>query len=443
MNSPFRLTSLFLVLAASIQAQVPNSPTDVEGPFEPGSNVAPFESFRIVRAPDPGTHLLRKGDRLAIIGDSITEQKMYSRIMETYLTVCAPQLEVTVRQVGWSGETAAGFARRMESDCLRFAPTIATFCYGMNDHRYRPYDPENGQWYRDNYTRVVQAFKDAGVRVVLGSPGSVGRVPTWTKSEDYSLQELNLNLATLRNIDVAIAREEGVRFADVFWPMLRLDHEARQQYGNDYAVPGKDGVHPGWAGQLVMAYCFLKAMGLDGEIGRIDLDLASNTAHGSDGHEILGFSDGRISVRSSRYPYCASGAVDKDDSIRSGMSLVPFNEELNRFILKVSGAVAGRYRITWGEHSKLFGAVELSAGINLAKEFQVNPFSAAFERVDNAVFEKQQYETRQIKVMFHGPEMRADPAAVVSLTENVRQPLSDAIANRFVSVEHTLRIEAE
>ncbi len=63
---------------------------------------------------------------------------MYSRIIETYLTVCVPQLEITVRQFGWSGETAAGFERRMVNDCIRFEPTIATLFYGMNDHRYRP-----------------------------------------------------------------------------------------------------------------------------------------------------------------------------------------------------------------------------------------------------------------------------------------------------------------
>jgi len=43
----------------------------------------------------------RRGDRLAICGDSITEQKQYSRIMEDYLTMCVPELGVSVRQFGW------------------------------------------------------------------------------------------------------------------------------------------------------------------------------------------------------------------------------------------------------------------------------------------------------------------------------------------------------
>jgi len=70
-----------------------------------------FAKFKPWRAPHPSQLLLEKGDRLAVCGDSITEQKMYSRFMETYLTVCAPELEVTVRQYGWGGEVAPGSSR--------------------------------------------------------------------------------------------------------------------------------------------------------------------------------------------------------------------------------------------------------------------------------------------------------------------------------------------
>ena len=109
--------------------------------------------------------LLRQGDRLAICGDSITEQKMYSRLMEDYLTVCEPELNVTVRQYGWGGERAPGFLARMTNDCLRFKPTIATTCYGMNDHEYRTYEDRIGQTYRDElhgHRRGVQGQWRAG-----------------------------------------------------------------------------------------------------------------------------------------------------------------------------------------------------------------------------------------------------------------------------------------
>ncbi|MFA7006102.1 MAG: SGNH/GDSL hydrolase family protein, partial [Verrucomicrobiia bacterium] len=229
-------------------------------PLETKPNDPCFAKFDPVKAPAPAGLLLKPGDRLAICGDSITEQKMYSRIMETYLTVCVPELHVTVRQYGWSGERAPGFLARMTNDCLRFSPTIATTCYGMNDHEYRPYEERIGKTYCEKTTAIVQSFKQAGARVVLGSPGCVGKMPHWVKTASGTVEDLNLSLCKLRNMDIEIAAKERVAFADVFWPMFTAGFEARQKYAPNYAIAGKDGVHPGWAGQLVMAYAYLKAM---------------------------------------------------------------------------------------------------------------------------------------------------------------------------------------
>ncbi|HWI58462.1 MAG TPA: hypothetical protein VNZ22_14655, partial [Bacillota bacterium] len=115
-----------IVLAGLVTYSVVSAQT-----LEPKANEACLEKFKPVKAPKTSRLLLKKGDRLAICGDSITEQKMYSRLMEDYLTMCAPELNVTVRQYGWSGERAPGFLARMTNDCLRFKPTVATTCYGM------------------------------------------------------------------------------------------------------------------------------------------------------------------------------------------------------------------------------------------------------------------------------------------------------------------------
>jgi len=79
--------------------------------------------------------------------------------------------------------------------------------------------------------------------------------------------------------------------------------------------------------------------------------------------------------------------------------------------------------------------------VNLADDFMVNPFSPAFAKVDAAVAEKQKYETRQIKELFHGPEGKADADGTAAVTEKARQPLADAISKAFVPVTHSIRIE--
>jgi len=413
--------------------------------YEPKPTNSFFAKFNPRQAPVPGPLLLREGDRLAIIGDSITEQKMYSRIIETYLTVCVPQLQITARQFGWGGETAEGFRRRMTNDCLRFQPTLATLCYGMNDHRYRPFDVENGNWYRENYLAVVRGLKGAGARVVLGSPGCVSKVPSWTRSGTFTLDELNVNLCALRDIDIDLARRENVAFADVYWTMLIAGFEGQNRFGSmdePYMIGGKDGVHPGWAGHLVMAYAFLHAMGLDGDIGTFTIDLAAGKATGSVGHTVDTFVNDELTITSTRYPFCASGKMNHDNSIRSGIELVPFQQELNRLLLVVKGGSAAAYNVTWGRATGTFTAAELAAGVNLASEFEANPFSEAFSRVDEAVRAKQGYETRQIKQIFHGDEGKADMLKAVERTEAERAPLAAAIAAARVPVTHTLRIVA-
>ncbi|MBL7187988.1 MAG: SGNH/GDSL hydrolase family protein [Phycisphaerae bacterium] len=402
-----------------------------------------FAPFNPIEAPVTESLLLRKGDRLAICGDSITEQKMYSRIIETYLTVCVPQLEVTVRQYGWSGEVAPFFHYRMESDVLRFNPTIATTCYGMNDHRYQPYKPEFGQTYKKSSQAIIRKFKEQGVRVIQGSPGTVGKMPSWVREARGTFGDLNLSLLELRNIDVRLARAEQVAFADVFLSMLVAGFNAQQKYGPDYMISGKDGVHPGWSGQLVMAWAFLKAMGLDGDIGTITVDLTSGAAQASAGHRVLSANRSQVQLESEKYPFCAKGESDKDSSIRSGMALVSFNEQLNRFMLVARNGKAQRYRVTWGEAAKSYRAAELAKGINLADDFHVNPFSEAFNSVDEAVLKKQTYETKQIKRLFHGEEGKVDMDMTVALTEKAREPLAKAIKVAFKPVRHTIRIEAE
>jgi lysophospholipase L1-like esterase len=425
--------------------------------YEPKPNGSFFEKFQPLKAPVCSGLVLKRGDRLAICGDSITEQKKYSRIMEDYLTMCVPELQVTVRQYGWSGERAPGFLARMTNDCLRFKPTVATTCYGMNDHEYRPYEERIGQTYRDSSTAVVEAFKANGVKVIQGSPGCVGRIPFWVKSATGTVDDLNLNLCTLRNIGIEIAQKEKVGFADVFWPMLTAGVAAQKQYGTNYAIAGKDGVHPAWAGHTVMAYAFLKALGLNGDLGVFTVDLKRGKMKASKGHRVVSAKEGEFTISSSRYPFCpcvenaehsdsfpvcAQDDPVSDNSIRSAMALIPFNQELNRFILVAKNGNAANYQVTWGTQSKSFTAEQLSHGVNLTEEFPANPFSAAFAKVDTAIAAKQAYETRQIKEAFRSSEAKSDMEGVAARTEQERQPLAQAIKAAFVPMTHTINIKA-
>jgi lysophospholipase L1-like esterase len=404
---------------------------------------AELAAYVLDPAPASGGLMLKKGDRLAICGDSITEQKQYSLILETYLTACLPELEITCRQFGWSGERAGGFLKRMQNDVLRFKPEIATTCYGMNDFSYVPYDEAIAAEYRNNQAELVRLFQENNCRVILGSSGIIDSVPHWVKTAKGTQQDLNLALSRFRNITVDLAKKHQTGFADIYQPMLLADLEAKQKFGPEFKVAGKDGVHPGWAGQVIMARAFLLAMGIDGAIGTITWDEATDKATASSGHQVLACNKGTLSLRSTKLPFSPGpGDATRDDSIRAGMDLVPFDDELNRFILKVTSPTAAAYTVTWGTVSKNFTAADLTKGISLAKEFDQHPLVPAFQAVWNAAAAKQAYETRQIKTLVHGPEGAADMEATIALTEKTRAKLVEDLKNACKPADHELKITA-
>ena len=395
--------------------------------------------------------LLKPGLRLAIAGDSITEQKIYSRVIETYLTVCAPELKAGVCQFGWSGETANGFAGRMDNDLRDFAPTVVTLCYGMNDGGYRAYEPAIGQGYEKALRSIVSRLVTNGVTVVVGGPGAVDTKYFARPTSTNAAEVYNENLGQLDAIAKSLATEVKMPHADVHGAMMDAMAKAKAALGADYDVCGHDGVHPGPDGQLVMAYAFLKAMGLDGDLGTITVDLKGQ-ATAAGGHKILSAQGGRVEGESTRYPFCFTGGEKTSDGTRSMLPFVPFNQDLNRLTLVVKNLGGERASVVWGTASNEFSRAELEKGINLAAAFPNNPFNEPFQKVDAAVAAKQNFETFLVKNVITGLprimaalEGDAEAAKAVAL---IRQKLwakqagyADQVRAAFLPVKHTLTIE--
>ena len=394
--------------------------------------------------------LVKKGALVAIAGDSITEQKQYSRFIETYLLACASDLEVRCVQLGWGGERASGFAARMANDLLPFKPDVVTTCYGMNDGQYRPYEPGIGDAYRRPMKEIVRALKAAGALVVVGSPGAVD---TYSFRGRLDPAVYNANLASLRDIARDVASEEGMPFANVHDAMVIAMRRAKRALGDAYDVCGSDGFHPQANGHLVMAQAFLKGLGFDGEIARITIDLKGDAA-ASEGHRVLGRSENSWEIESRRYPFCFHGDEKSPGGTRSIVPFTPFNEELNRFVLIVKGLEKPRAKVTWGGESKSFAKEELEKGINLAQEFTENPFRESFRKLDETVGRKQAFETGLIKEVvtkFRTARdlLGADEEGKAALTKTHERliarekALQDEARAAVVPVKHTIRVEAE
>lgn len=397
--------------------------------------------------------LLPEGARLAVVGDSITEQKHYSRYIEAYLVACAGRPDVRVFQYGWGGETAGGFANRAANDLAGFQPTTVTLCYGMNDGGYRPFDDNTGKAYTDATRQVLTVLKDLGVpHVVVGSPGAVDTF--FFKRDNFAPKSgadgYNDTLRQLGQIGKKLAGEFNQSFADVHQPMVDAMLKAKPVLGENYDVCGSDGFHPNPNGHLVMAAAFLKALGCDGNIGEIAIDM-KGPATASAGHAVAGSGPGTVELESTRYPFCFQGDDKSPSGTRSIAPFIPFNHELNRFILKVANLASARATVSWGSQSKEFTKEQLAAGINLAAEFSATPFDANFEAYLANLAGKQQFETVLIKELvtrfraFDG-DAKADPeiaAAFATLGQKLsaRQAILDTKAREALApVKHGLKV---
>lgn len=398
--------------------------------------------------------LLKDGDVVAICGDSITQQGIYSVFIEDYLRMCQPVKNVQPIQCGWSGGSASHFADIMNRTALVFSPTVATTCYGMNDGGYSVITEAIEKNYRDGLTRAVKKLKENGVRtIIVGTPGGVDTFYFKNPKTKATADEYNQTLGRLGEIAKEVAKAEGCNFADLHTPIMETMSKAKAALGPKYPVlSSTDGVHAGPNGHLIMAYAFLKAMGFDGNIGTIEFDAAKGQATATDGHKVLSAQPGEIVIESIRYPYCFQRGNDHATGpTASILPYLPFNEDLNRYVLKVSNLSTPKAMITWGRESKEFTAEQLAQGINLAAEFLDNPFAGPFAEVSKQTSAKQSFETLFLKDYMGKtqPELSAVlPAKAEAFKQveggfrQIHDGLMDNVAATIVPVKHTIKVEA-
>jgi len=395
--------------------------------------------------------LVKKNARVAVVGDSITEQKLYSLYIEMYLTACQPELNAAVCQFGWSGEQAPRFVRRMENDLALFAPTLVTTCYGMNDGWYRPYTPNCGQQYEKAMREIVSNIKAKGATVIVGGPGAVD-THYFRRGKPFNGPAYNKTLAELNKIAAKVAADNKMPYADVFDTMKQVMAKAKASRGKEYAVAGHDGVHPGKNGHLVMAYAFLKRMGFTGDLGTITVDMKGKATSADKAHQVVASKAGQAQIKSSRYPFCFTGNGKSDNETRSILPFLPFNQDLNRLTLKVTNGKAARMKVTWGKVSKEFSRQELEKGINLAAEFIPNPFNAPFAKMKDVAARKERYETVLVKEMLRSfgrmqnevkenAEMARSVATIKKILWKKQQDHAKMVKAALVPVTHTITVE--
>ena len=119
-----------------------------------------------------GPFAIKEGDRIVFYGDSITDQRLYTTFVETYIVTRFPSMNVSFVHSGWGGDRVTGggggrIDHRLERDVFPYKPTVVTVMLGMNDASYRPFDQKIFDVYAKGYEHLVESLKSnlPGVRI--------------------------------------------------------------------------------------------------------------------------------------------------------------------------------------------------------------------------------------------------------------------------------------
>jgi lysophospholipase L1-like esterase len=113
---------------------------------------------------------LRDSDRVVFFGDTLVEDQLFSRYVETFVRVRYPALQTCFINSGVSGQGAADGLRRLERDLGSLRPTIVVVCFGLHDPDLQPLDPTRLAAFRKSYEGLLEAIPKLGARMVLITP---------------------------------------------------------------------------------------------------------------------------------------------------------------------------------------------------------------------------------------------------------------------------------
>jgi hypothetical protein len=275
---------------------------------------------------------------------------------------------------GSSMSSPAVLLANMDNDFGGFKPTAATLAFG-NGVDWRRYTPEIGKAVVDTMRQVLARLSTAGATAIIASPAAPDvrdyRTVRGFAASPAAAQAYTDSLRQQGDLAHQLATETNTPFVDLYYPLLPLIDKAAN-------------IRESAGGHLAMAYGFLKAMGFDGDMGTIAMDMKGE-ATASGGHRVLAAQTGVVEIESSRWPFCFLEG-------QGILPYLPFNQDLNRLTLTVGNLATEQAQVTWGEQSRIFSRADLEKGINLAAEFLDNPFLQPFQKLEDAVYQKQGYE---------------------------------------------------
>ena len=226
-----------------------------------------------------GDFYLHDGDRVVFYGDSITDQRLYTSFIETYVITRFPTLKVSFVNSGWSGDTVGGgdgglIDVRLSRDVISFHPTVMTIMLGMNDGGYEPFNQKKFDAFSTGYRHIVDSVKKAlpGIRITAIEPSPFDEVTSPPTLSGKPLLGYNEVLIRYGQFVQALGKKEGLEVVDFNAPVVNVLKKAMVLDPRLAKKIIPDRIHPAAAGHMVMAESILKAWDAPSTVTAVVID---------------------------------------------------------------------------------------------------------------------------------------------------------------------------
>jgi lysophospholipase L1-like esterase len=329
----------------------------------------------------------KAGDRIAFVGNSITDGGHYHSYIWLYYMTHFPDMRITCFNTGVGGDVIQQMYNRFDEDVLSKKPNVITLTWGMNDTGYFDWYNEKG---RQNIARNLDtSYKYyALVEQKLKALPNVRKIVIGGSPYDFTSKFTKNNLfpgkaesfAKLINFQAVGAKRNNWNFVDFFHPMLAIN-KREQAKDTSFSLTPNDRIHPDNNGHMVMAYEFLKTQGLANHaIADISLNVSNKKVIKEANCHISNINTYEDSLS---FNYLANSLPYPLDTIPRGwgnrksqaeaLSLISWTKEFNQEILAVTDLKKGNYNVYIdGEKIGNWSAEQLAKGINMA-EISVTP----------------------------------------------------------------------
>lgn len=304
---------------------------------------------------------LKDGDTVVFLGDSITAEQTYGKVVENYSLLRYPDRRIRFINAGKGGDTAATGLERLERDVFARGATVVLVAFGINDIGWgMKADALHRKLYLDSIREIVRRCKACGVRVFICSPAPTGSDP-YKAEGDF--------LTSMTSEGMRIARDAGENAIDILGTMRGIqkkfwrDNEQATSATERFTLHEKDTVHLNQFGQMAMAYAILEGLNAEAEIATASINLKTGRAETwkcrvTDVRTTAGGCEWQMTLE--RLPFF--GGLTGNLANR----YVPLSEELNRLTLAVGGLAPGKYRLSVGGCvTGTFSADLLESGVNI------------------------------------------------------------------------------